>query len=288
MVSRLLCRQIEEGDISSIAALLARGYPNRKREFWLRALAQLTARQSPPGLPKYGYLLESDGTVVGVILLICSTMSATDSAATRCNLSSWYVERRFCAYAPLLASQAVRHTDITYLNTSPAPNTRPIIETQGFSRYCDGTFIAVPVLNGLFGDPQVKVFGVHREPEVDFDPFERDLLLQHAAYGCISLWCATSKYAHPFVFRTRLIKAVIPCAQMIYCRDVAEFVRFAGPIGRFLALRGRPLVLLDANGPVPRLVGEFRRGWMPPKYFKGPQRPRLGDLAHTEGAVFGL
>jgi len=25
-----------------------------------------------------------------------------------------------------------------------------------------------------------------------------------------------------------------------------------------------------------------------PKYFKGPQRPRLGDLAFTEYAVMGL
>ena len=75
---------------------------------------------------------------------------------------------------------------------------------------------------------------------------------------------------------------------MIYCRDIAEFVRFAGPIGRFLALRGRPLVLLDANGPIPRLIGAFRRGWMPPRYFKGPQRPRLGDLAYTEDAVLGV
>jgi hypothetical protein len=215
-------------------------------------------------------------------------MSANNSVATRCNLSSWYVEPKFRAYAPLLVSQALKHKNVTYLNTSPAPNTQSIIEAQGFSRYCDGTFIAVPVLNGLFGSAQVKAFGAHRRPEVDFDPFEQELLLQHAAYGCISLWCATSKSAHPFVFRPRLVKTVIPCAQMIYCRDIAEFVRFAGPIGRFLAVRGRPFVLLDANGPVPRLVGAFRYGWMPPKYFKGPQRPRLGDLAYTEEAVMGV
>ena len=31
----------------------------------------------------------------------------------------------------------------------------------------------------------------------------------------------------------------------------------------------------------------FRRGRMT-KYFKGPQRPRLGDLAYTEYAVLGV
>jgi hypothetical protein len=287
-VPRLICRQIDERDFSAVATLLTRGFQSRTREFWLRALAQLTAREPPLGLPKYGYLIESDGAAVGVIVLICSTMLTADSVATRCNLSSWYVEPAFRAYAPLLVSHALQHKDVTYLNTSPAPATQPIIEAQGFSRYCDGTFIAVPMLNGLLRVTQVKVFGAHRQPEVDFDPFEREILLRHAAYGCISLWCATSKCAHPFVFRPRLVKAVIPCAQMIYCRNIAEFVRFAGPIGRFLAVRGRPLVLLDANGPVPRLVGAFRRGWMPPKYFKGPQRPRLGDLAYTEDAVLGV
>ena len=79
----------------------------------------------------------------------------------------------------------------------------------------------------------------------------------------------------------------MPCAQLIYCRDIADFVRFAGPLGRFLALRGRPFVIVDSNGPIPGLVGIYRRGSMP-KYFKGPRRPRLGDLAYTEYALLGV
>jgi hypothetical protein len=35
------------------------------------------------------------------------------------------------------------------------------------------------------------------------------------------------------------------------------------------------------------LVGTFRPGRMA-KYFKGPQRPRLGDLAYTEYVVLGV
>jgi hypothetical protein len=34
--------------------------PKRNREFWLRALGQLSRRQPPWGLPKYGCVLESD------------------------------------------------------------------------------------------------------------------------------------------------------------------------------------------------------------------------------------
>jgi hypothetical protein len=87
--------------------------------------------------------------------------------------------------------------------------------------------------------------------------------------------------------RPRLVKRLMPCAQLIYCSDVADFVRFAGPIGRYLARRGKPFVIIDSNGSIPGLVGTFRPGTMT-KYFKGPRRPRLGDLAYTEYVVLGV
>ena len=281
------CRQIEEGDVAAVADLLTRGFPNRNRQFWCRALDQLARREPPPDLPKYGYLLEIGGVPVGAILLICSAMRVGATLAPRCNLSSWYVEPAFRAYAPMLVSQALRHKEVTYLNVSAAPHTWPIIEAQGFSRYSEGIFISVPALNRLSGSEKADVFDVQQRPAAGFDPFEQDILQQHAAHGCISLWCATSERAFPFVFRPRLVKGFIPCAQLIYCHDIADFARFAGPIGRHLALRGRPIVIVDSNGPIAGLVGLFRRS-SKPKYFKGPQRPRLGDLAYTEYAILGV
>jgi hypothetical protein len=255
-VADMRCRQIDEADIEAVASLLARGFPARHRQFWLGAFAQLTRHAQPAGLPKYGYLLESRGAVVG-------------------------------AYAPLLVSQALRHKDVTYLNVSSAPHTRPIIEAQGFARYADGIFVAMPMLQGLFGGPKVAVLPAEREPTAAYDPFERDVMLEHVAHGCIGLWCVTAERAYPFVFRPRLVRRIFPCAQLIYCRDVADFVRFAGPIARHVARFGKPFIVLDANGYLPGLFGFFSRGKMP-KYFKGPQRPRLGDLAYTENAVLGV
>jgi hypothetical protein len=286
-VPSVRCRQIGDNDVAAVAALLTRGFPNRTHQFWLNALQQLERREPPPGLPKYGYLLESDGVPVGAILMICSAMRSGGDVAPRCNLSSWYVDPGFRAYATLLVSHALRHKNVTYLNVSAAPHTWPIIEAQGFSRYSDGIFIAMPMLNGLFGDPKAKVFDARQKPAVAFDAFEQEVLSQHAQHGCISLWCATADSAYPFVFRPRVVKRLMPCAQLIYCRDVGDFVRFAGPIGRYLALRGRPFVIVDSNAPILGLVGAFRGGSMP-KYFKGPQRPRLGDLAYTEYAVLGV
>src|SRR5579863_3689352 len=281
------CRQIEQGDVAAVTELLIRGFPNRSRQFWHRALDQLTRREPPRDLPKYGYLLETNGAVVGAILLICAEMRSGGAVTPRCNLSSWYVDPAYRTYAPLLASQALRHKEVTYLNVSAAPHTWPIIEAQGFSRYSEGVFVAVPALNGLFGSPGVAILDAHTRPAVAFDPLEQDILLQHADLGCISLWCATSERAYPFVFRPRRVKRLLPCAQLIYCRDVGDFVRFAGPLGRRLLRHGRPFVIIDANAPMPGLVGLYRGGSMP-RYFKGPQKPRLGDLAYTEYAVLGV
>jgi hypothetical protein len=78
-------------------------------------------------------------------------------------------------------------------------------------------------------------------------------------------------------------KRLIRGAQLIYCDNIEEFVRFAQPIGRFLAGRGIFIVRTDANGPVPGLVGKYFEG-MEPRYYKG-SRPRLGDLAFTQLAM---
>ena len=158
------------------------------------------------------------------------------------------------------------------------------MEAQGFSRYCDGVFVAVPMLSGLFGGAKVKVLDGTRKPPVSFDPRDLEMLLQHAALGCVSFWCIMAERAYPFVFRRRFVRGIVPCAQLIYCSDVADFVRFAGPIGRLLARRGLPFVIIDANAPIP---GLDRLVW-PRQYaeiFQGPAAPppRRPRLHRTRG-----
>jgi hypothetical protein len=282
----LRCRQIEEADLESVASLLAQGFPTRSRQFWLGAFAQLRRHAVPPGLPRYGYMLDSDGRAVGAVLLICTLVRGDRGDAPRCNLSSWYVDPAFRAFAPMLVSRALRPKDVTFINVSPARHTWPILEAQGFSRICDGAFFAVPLLNGWFGGAKIKVLDGRQKPQVCFDPRDQETLSAHAAHGCITFWCATAERAYPFVFRRRFVRGFVPYAQLIYCSDVTDFVRCAGPLGRALARRGLPFVMIDASAPIPDLAGWYSPGM--PKYFKGPQRPRLGDIAYTEYGVLGV
>jgi hypothetical protein len=282
---KIRCRQINDGDLDGLAGLLERGFASRRtRAFWRHVLASLQARAVPAGMPRYGYLLENDGVPVGTILVIFATTPGSD--APRANVSSWYVEPAFRSYAPLLVAQAVKPKHVTYLNVSAIRHTWPILEAQGYQRYSNGVFVSAPALQRS-GAGEMRLLAADQRPDAPHEPFERDLLVEHAAYGCVSLWCVTRERAHPLVFRPRIVKGVIPCAQLIYCRDVADVARFAGPVGRFLAHCGRPFTVVDANGPIEGLLGRYLDGTMP-KFFRGPVRPRLGDLAYTETALFGM
>jgi hypothetical protein len=287
--SQVRARQIKPSDRDAVAALLRNGFGLRRtRAFWQQVLNRLERHRVPDGMPQFGYLLESDGRAVGAILAIFSVpRTGADPDAVRCSISSWYVEPAFRSYASLLASQALKHRNATYLNISPAANTVPTLEAQGYARYSDGLLVACPALGRASDDARAVLLPAAQVPAAPFEPFEPGLLRDHADFGCMSFWCVTRERAYPFVFRRRLAKAVVPCAQLIYCRDTADVARFAGLIGRHLAGHLCPLVVIDAVGPLPGLPGIYLAGWRP-KFFKGPERPRLGDLAYTEAAMFGM
>lgn len=285
--ARVRMRQIVASDLERVAHLLCDGFSRSTVRDWLTVFDRLTQREPPARLPKYGYLMEEEGAPVGVVLVISSTTRSGDASLTRCNLSSWYVRPPYRSYAPLLIARALRHKEAVYINVSPAPHTLPIISVQGFSRYSNGQFFALTRLLRLRSDPRAKVIPVGSAVDFHTDSFERELLLRHAEYGCLSFWCNSENGAYPFVFRFRTIKRFIHCAQLIYCRDREDVVRFARPIGEYLASHGKQIMMIDANGRIPGLAGIYVSGLLP-KYYKGPVRPRLGDLAFTESAMFGV
>lgn len=284
MAFRVRCRQISSADIDGVVNLLTTGFRIRRRGFWVRAFERLSEHATPPGFPKYGYLLEAQGKPVGAVLLIFSSIVINGELTIRCSMSSWYVEPEFRPYGAILRSQALKHEHVTYFNITPGPHTLPILEAQGFTRYCDGRFVAIPALSMKSKCSSVEMVGAHACADEDLPSSEVELLLAHVNYGCISVVCISISRRHPFVFLPLQKAGVLRYAYLAYCRNLDEFVRFAGPLGRFLAQRGFPLVVVDANGPINGLIGRYSNGF--PKYFKGPNKPRLGDLAYTERVMF--
>jgi hypothetical protein len=287
---KIRCREIRESDIDAVADLLTRGFVGRSRDYWMQGLRRQAAREIPNGYPRFGYMLDHDGAAVGVLLLLYSLRDFGGEAAIHCNLSSWYVEPAFRNYAPMLTKIAQRHKEVTYLNISPASWTWPIIETQGFNSYCKGLFFSIPVLSRVEVGTRVEIVSPDAKRIEGLTDAEVELLLRHAFYGCLSLVCRTAcGLTHPFILLPMRIRRgwiAPPAMQLIYCRDVAEYVACAGVIGRLLLRQGKAAVIVDSNGRLPGLIGLYTeaRGR---KYFKGPHRPRLADLTDTELVLYG-
>jgi hypothetical protein len=281
------CREIVPSDLGSIITILNDGFrPSRGRDFWAHVLACLAEHPVPAGYPRYGYLLESDHIPVGVILMIFSAVPCGETVVVRCNVSSWCVQPAFRMYAPLLISRALRDKHVTYLNVTAAPHTLSILEAQGYRQYSSGRCIALPALSRGQAGSRVEIVCADTQPGDGLEASDVTLLLTHTRYGCISVICTLAGVRYPFIFARRRKYGVLSFAFLVFCRNMESFVQCAGPLGRSLAWRGIPLVIVDANGPMPGLIGLYRD--RNPKYFKGPHQPSLGDLAYTERAMFGV
>ena len=278
------CREMQADDVEQVIDLLTRGFP-RKPDYWAAALRRLENHRHPLDLPKYGYVIDDAGRIVGVVLLIFTVVSTSEQREVRCNVSSWYVEPAYRSYASLLSLRAIRRQKVTFFNVSPAPHTWTILESQGFVQFASGRMIAAPAFNRRL--PSVRVQSVDRllQSGPDLAQREIDVLWHHVEYGCISLICDLDGNRHPFVFGTHLRYGFLPVAHLVYCRTVDDFIRFAGPIGRFLLQRGYAFVIFDSNGPVPGIVGRYFGNR--PRYRKGGEEVRLGDVAYSEQVMFG-
>ena len=267
---KVRCRQIAEADLDGLANLLARGFPATEIAYWTKGFERFCALPAVEGVPRFGYVLEAETGIVGVILLISSLRGGQIFS----NLSSWYVEPEYRAHSTALISMATKHKHVTYLNISPAAHTWRTLEAQGFRPYNHGRSAVFPVLS--------RGGGVVSE-NIPRDLPEYELLLAHAAYGCRSVICKRDGIALPFVFKPRrLDKPPVRMMELIYSRSTEAFARCAPALGRWILRRGAFGIICD--GRVTGLPSHYVAG-KEPRYFKGPSAPT--DLAFTEKVIFG-
>lgn len=287
---KIICREILRSDIESIATVLARGFPARSRDYWLRGLKREQVRIIPEGYPRYGYMLEHQGNAVGVVLVLYAETMRYGQRAVLCNVGSWYVDEAFRGHGPRLLRSALNRDDVTYTDTTPSVPTYSFVERIGFKRYCSGLFFSLPLLSRRDPSMTLEVIAPDALSIDGLPAAENTLLVEHARYGCLSVVCRTPHGPEPFIllpFRMRQGKISLPAMQMIYCRNIESYRRCANAIGREVLRRGRPIVILDANSAIEGIAGIYteKRGR---KYFRGPQKPALADLTNTEPVLFGL
>ena len=151
-------------------------------------------------------------------------------------------------------------------------------------------FFSFPLLSRLKSGMTIEIVSGDARTVEGLPPHEAELLTRHVQYGCLSLVCRTTTgEALPFILspvRIRRGWIAPPAMQMIYCRDIGDYVRCAGIIGRLLLRRSKISVLLDSNGSIAGLTGIHTKA-RGRKYFKGPHQPRLADLTDTELVLYG-
>ena len=276
-------REIEDADLDAVIDVLADGFGAHPTAWWRRGFERMRHRTSPRGYPRYGRLLEVDGRIVGILLTIYAEVpDGAGGTLVRCNLSSWYVEAAYAGLAPLLLGTALRDKSVTYVNVTPALHTQPIIEAQGFRPFAAGSLVTVPMLSRRRERSRVR-------PYADADGSawsDGGLLADHAALGCLCLVVDAADGLHPFVFSPpRRLRRLLPATQLLYCREVSAYARFAGALGAALLRHGTVLALVDGTGRVPGVPGRLVNTRQK-KYVVGPHPPRPGDLAYTEFAIF--
>lgn len=290
---KVRCRVIEEDDLGTVVRLLRIGFPDRSEAYWRTGLERHRTQPLPDDVPRYGYVLDRDGAIVGVLLALYRVV--TDEAGThlRCNLSSWYVLPEFRALGTLLDGFAMRDRRVTYTNVSPAPQTWKMHRARGFKPVCSGQMLVLPMLGSPGWGRRVRTADAESlrllpEPEAR-------LVADHVAYGCIGLVCSDGRKAGALVFQRRGLKLRagserwprLPCLQLVYRSTDLDLPAFLGAIGRHLLTRhAMPWFVLDAVGRLPGLAGHYFEG-RAPKYARGPNPPPTGDLAYTEVVLFG-
>ena len=86
------CREIGRADLAAVTDLLTRGFEGRSRDYWMHGLRRTSVREVPEGFPRFGYMLDHEGTPVGVLLLI---YTARDVGGGTC---IWFSALRFATW----------------------------------------------------------------------------------------------------------------------------------------------------------------------------------------------
>lgn len=269
-IACISCRPITDSDVNWLPDFLTRGYPQTRASTWTRGFARWQQLPQVDGMPRYGYMLDSGQGPVGVILLISSRRGDQIIA----NLSGWYVEPSWRAHDTMLIGLATKLKHVTYLYASPAPHTWRTLQAQGFSPYNFGR-------SAVFALPGRG----HVHQDIPDDLPEARLLHDHRKLGWVSLVVEKDGIVSPFVLKPRLLeKPPMPVMDVMFTRSPDDFRRCASALARYFLPRGSLGFLIDGDSE--GHLSHYAEG-KEPRFFKGPYRPVLGDLAYTEKVLFG-
>lgn len=279
-------RLITKEDIEAVLLLLCEGFPRRDTAYWTKAMCCLDQLPEVDGYPRYGFLLEDQGAVQGVMLVLTADLGPGFVGGLRSNLSSWYVREPWRKYAIFMLRAALKVQGGCYTDLSPVPQVAQINAAFGFVEYTGGS-ILLDARSSLMTGGKVTVWDGVSDTGLaaQLDPALRAVARRHIGYGCRALLFAGASSSELALFRIKWLKRIIPTARFVY-GDPAQLIHSAGPLMRALLGCGLPLAQIDVPIGMQSRVGRL----MPTRdrrYFVGGVPPKAGDLLESEIAVFG-
>jgi hypothetical protein len=274
-------REIEEGDLPAVIALFAYAFPLRRPTYWRRGFDNMRVLPAIPGHARYGFLFEADNKVQAVLLALGAQVGDT---CRRINLSAWCAHPTYRMMGGLLHAKVMKQKAESYLNLSPAEHVIPMLEPLGFKPYTGGVCL-IDGRAALRTDMGSRL--------IPYDPAKDNGLTaelaiiaeRHYRYGCTVLMLYRgSAPAELVIYRTKWIKGVLPCGQVI-CGAPERVLAAAGPLMRYLLKRGIALALVDIIEPCD-MIGTHTFWGRSLRYSRGTP-PAVGDLLDSEFALFG-
>ena len=268
---------IDNGNRVAAVALLTKGFPEKSEAFWSRGLSFVSAHHARLNFGEIGQLLMKGDDAVGVLLTIKSRLPDEDRMVV--NLSSWYVEPSSRWFAPRMLQMASSSQEETFTDLTPSPEACKLNERLGFSTVTDYTLF-YPLLPKALGPARARL-----RPLADVHPGAlpaamRDMLEDHARFGCMVAVMEADGRHHPLVFLKTMTKR-LPTARLIYCEDRQLAQRHISAIARHLLRKGR-LAMTMAASDEERDAGGFAVLKSAPMQVKGVWNPRFINETYSE------
>ena len=145
MLDRISLREILDEDLEDVYYFLSSNFdPELKLDIWLKAFSHSWMSEKPNN----GFMLEEDGTVVGVFCALYSQRKTRKGIQYVCNTSTWFVLDTYRAHSLKLMEAMLGQKGFVFTSLSASPNVYGLHRRFKFQSYIT-TLIAIPNLPDL-------------------------------------------------------------------------------------------------------------------------------------------
>jgi hypothetical protein len=273
---------IEDANLGSVHALLARGFPARPSSFWREGLERLAAHHDRIQAGPIGHLLRVKGQHAGVILTMRSLRANGPRAPRRMvNLSSWYIDEPHRWLGPRMLRQILQEPDTEFTDLTPSDSVEELNRRLGLVPLSEGALVAaLPLATLARGRSKAAVVPFERLPPAALSGPERAMAEDHAALGCLCAGLDSGAGWQLLIFAPIRRKGV-PAARVVYAPSRAALQAAIAPVARFLMARG-VLALAIAARREERLTGAWFTHRARPTFGTKGVDPEAIDHAYSE------